>query len=74
MKKLTILLIALSFIATPAFAKDVAPNGILNKFENFRECFAGIEKECNQFDYDNDNVVGFRDFGKFIQKFTKMVK
>ena len=50
------------------------PKGILDKFDNFKDCFGSAEERCHQFDYDKNGIVGLADFGKFIQKYTKMTK
>ncbi len=77
MKRIIFTLLVMTLLIVPMIsAKEltIIPNGILNKFDNFRECFGGLEKSCNQFDYDKNEVIGFADFGKFIQKYSKMVK
>ena len=74
-RKIVFALLVFSLFAFPmvsAKALETVPDGILNKFDSFLDCFAGIERECHQFDYDRNGVVGLADFGKFIQKYTKM--
>ena len=70
-------LLTLSLFVIPmisAKALEIVPDGILNKFENFKECFGGAEKSCHRFDYDKNGIVGLSDFGKFVQKYNKRVK
>ncbi len=76
MKKaiLTLGVVGLVFSASPALAKDSIASGIQNKFTNFLSCYAGIEANCHQFDYNNDGIVGFTDFGAFLVKHSKMIK
>ena len=73
-KTIVFTLLVLSLLVIPMVSAQEVPNGILNKFDNFIDCFAETEKECHQFDYDGNGVVGIADFGKFIQKYTKMIK
>ena len=82
MKKPTMYLnlLTLSFLlVVPMVSAGVVEtftDGILNKFDNFMDCYfnSDIEKRCHQFDYNKDGVVACPDAGKFMQKYTKMVR
>lgn len=77
MKKtiLVLVLVAMMLSVSVMASHDVAPKGIQKKFiDGYVPCFASTEKQCQQFDYDGDGVVGFSDMFGFLNKYTKMIK
>ncbi len=70
---LTLSLFVIPIVSAESF--EIVPDGILNKFDNFVDCFGEeVEGKCSQFDYDKDGIIGFADAFKFIQKHSKMIK